>query len=303
MPALLLPCAPPFRFRDVVFSHGWLRLPPFHWDEAAEALSRIERLPDGRLVQLTLRAAPGGVCLDSEAVDSAVPELARRTRWMLALDEDFTSFHTLCRNDPGLRAAAEHGQGRILRSPTVWEDLVKTLFSVNTTWRQTVAMTTNLVSRYGEPFTENLSAFPTPRTIAGADPEELQHVCRVGYRAAPLVRIARAVENGEADLEALKDPALPVEEAEAQLRSLPGIGPYAAANVLMLLGRYDHLPVDSWFRKTVRDGWFGGREVPDRDLIAAFDRYRPYRTLVYRFYDWEGAMRTEVWTSASDPQL
>ena len=94
---------------------------------------------------------------------------------------------------------------------------------------------------------------------------------------------------GRLDLEALKDPSLPTEEVEARLRSLRGIGPYAAANVLMLLGRYDHLPVDSWLRATVRRAWFEGRDVPDRELIAAFEPFRPYRTLAWRFYDWCGA--------------
>jgi 3-methyladenine DNA glycosylase/8-oxoguanine DNA glycosylase len=171
----------------------------------------------------------------------------------------------------------------------VWEDLVKTLFSVNTTWRQTVAMTRNLVTHYGEPYEGSPGSFPSADTMSAADPAELQQICRLGYRAVSLVKIARAVDSGEADLEGLKDPAVSVEAAEARLRALPGIGPYAAANVLMLLGRYDHLPVDSWFRQTVRDGWFGGRDVSEREMVAAFDRYRPYRTLVYRFYDWEGA--------------
>jgi N-glycosylase/DNA lyase len=169
----------------------------------------------------------------------------------------------------------------------VWEDLVKTLFSVNTTWRQTVSMTENLVKSYGQEFEGRPGAFPGPADLAAADPEELQRVCRMGYRAKSLVSIAQAVESGAVDLEALKDTTVSVDDAEAALRSLPGIGPYAAANVLMLLGRYDHLPVDSWFRETVRRGWFGGRDVSEREMVNAFDRFRPYRTLVYRFYNWE----------------
>lgn len=284
----------PFRFKDVVFAHGWLRLLPFQWCEDTGTLSRIESLPSGRLAQLRLREVSSGVLLETDADAVDLPEVERRARWMLALDEDFAEFHALCRHEPGLLAAAEHGQGRILRSPTVWEDVVKTLFSVNTTWRQTISMTRNLVLRYGQPLANRGHAFPFPEAIADADPEELRHVCRVGYRAAPLVRIARAVTTGEVDLEALKQAS--ADEAELRLRALPGIGPYAAANVLMLLGHYDHLPVDSWFRNTVRDAWFEGRNVPDRELIAAFDRFRPYRTLVYRFYDWNGALRTDVWT-------
>lgn len=286
MASLLLPCPRPFRFRDIVFSHGWLYLPPFRWDEGSATLHRIERLPDGGLVELRLREAAGGVLLDAEANPEDLAELARRARWMLALDEDFSVFHVLCAQEAGLADAALHGQGRILRCPTVWEDVVKTLFSVNTTWRQTVNMTLNLVTHHGQPYEGSPGAFPTPSVIAAAHAEELQRVCRLGYRAASLVAIARAVDSGTTDLEALKDPAVSVEEVEDRLRALPGIGPYAAANVLMLLGRYDHLPVDSWFRQTIRDGWFEGRDVPEREMVAAFERFRPFRTLVYRFYKW-----------------
>ena len=288
-----LPVQGPFHFRDVVFSHGWLRLLPFRWDGCSETLSRVEELPGGP-VRLLLRGAPGGVELETDAPAEAVAEAERRVRWMLALDEELGPFHAVCAREPGLRAAAERGQGRILRCPTVWEDLVKTLFSVNTTWAQTITMSDRLVALCG---TETAwgRAFPAPRAVAVLEPALLQAECRVGYRAEPLSLLARTLAEGSLDLEALKDPELPTEEVAARLQALRGIGPYAAANVLMLLGRYDHLPVDSWFRKTVRDGWFEGRPAPDRELVAAFERFRPYRTLVYRFYDWKGAMRTEAW--------
>jgi 3-methyladenine DNA glycosylase/8-oxoguanine DNA glycosylase len=295
MVELNIPCPAPFHFHDVVFSHGWLRLPPYYWEPEAETLSRVERLPSGRLAWLALNGKNGALRLrtDASAEDAAV--LAARVRWLLALDDDLAGFHTLCHDDPGLHQAGGRGQGRILRSSTVWEDLVKTLFSVNTTWRQTIAMTENLVALCGEEGADGRRSFPEPGAVAACEAAELQIKCRVGYRAGPLSLLARAIAEDRLDLEALKDAALTDEEVEARLRSLHGIGPYATANVMLLLGRYDYLPVDSWFRKTVRDGWFDGRTVPDRDLIAPFDRYRPYRALAYYFYDWKGAMRTEVW--------
>lgn len=292
-----LPVPEPFHFRDVVFSHGWLRLLPYRWEEETETLSRVDRLTSGRRVRWEMRADPGGVAVSADAAAESIPELASLARWVLAVEDRLEGFHDLCREEPGLRTAGERGQGRILRCPTVWEDLVKTLFSVNTTWRQTISMTEKLVTLCGEAGTDGEWAFPSPETVAELEPDLLQRECRVGYRAEPLSRLARAVAEGAVDLESLKDPSLPDTEVERRLLALRGIGPYAAANVMMLLARYDHLPVDSWLRKTVRDGWFGGEAVPDREILTRFERFRPYRTLVYRFYDWEGAMRTGVWTN------
>ena len=101
---------------------------------------------------------------------------------------------------------------------------------------------------------------------------------------------------GRLDLERLAEPRLPDEEIAGTLLALRGLGPYAVAHMMMLLGRYDYLPVDTWLRSTVRRAWFDGRAASDREIVAAFERFRPYRSLAFRFYDWEGALRREVWT-------
>jgi N-glycosylase/DNA lyase len=210
---------------------------------------------------------------------------------MFCLDEDLGAFHAFCAGQPGLRRAAERRQGRLLRSPAVFEELIKTLCCVNARWAQSVRMAERLTARYGAPLPSNPErrAFPAPAALAAADPREAQESCRLGYRAARMVAIAREVAEGRLDLEALREPGLPAEEILARLRALPGVGPYAAAHVLSLLGRHEHLPVDSWVRACVRAGWFAGRAVSDREIAAAFDRFHPYQNLVYRLYDWEGA--------------
>jgi 3-methyladenine DNA glycosylase/8-oxoguanine DNA glycosylase len=297
---MLLTSSQPYIFRDVVFAHGWLRLAPFRWEEAAGVLRRIERLPSGRLVELafsgpaaldtwlSVEVAPDGAAALAAADREA---LVARARWIFCLDEDLSAFHDFCAAQPGLRRAAERRQGRLLRSPTVFEELIKTLCCVNARWAQSVRMAERLVEHYGEPLPQDPArrAFPEPAALAATDPAQAQEHCRLGYRAARLVGIARAVAEGRLDLEALRDPALPADEITARLKALPGVGPYAAAHVLSLLGRHQHLPLDSWVRATVRQGWFEGRAASDREVAAAFDRFHPYQNLVYRLYDWDGA--------------
>lgn len=280
-------------FEDVALSHGWLFLPPFSWDAGTRVLTRWERLRSGAVVSLSLTGVEGGVRLRSAVRGADAAELEARARRMLAMGTDLSGFHKLCADVPGLAEAAARRRGRFLRCPTVWEDLVKTLFTVNTTWRQTIGMTARLLELCGPG--EGPHPFPEPHEVAPLEESLLRERCRVGFRAGPLAALARAMADGTLDLEALREPSLPDAEVEARLHALRGIGPYAAANVMMLLGRHDHLPVDSWFRRTVRDGWFGGRDVPDRELTAAFERFRPYRTLVYSFYDWKGADRQDLW--------
>ena len=50
----------PFNFVSAVCSHGWYQLAPLRWDAEAGTLYKTERLGDGRVVGLALRAAPMG---------------------------------------------------------------------------------------------------------------------------------------------------------------------------------------------------------------------------------------------------
>jgi 3-methyladenine DNA glycosylase/8-oxoguanine DNA glycosylase len=56
----------------------------------------------------------------------AAGELVARARHVLALDEDLSDFYELVADDPELRWTAL-GAGRMLRAPSVFEDVIKTI--------------------------------------------------------------------------------------------------------------------------------------------------------------------------------
>jgi 3-methyladenine DNA glycosylase/8-oxoguanine DNA glycosylase len=64
------------------------------------------------------------------------------------------------------------------------------------------------------------------------------------------------------------------------------VGAYAAANLLMILGRYDFLPVDSWALKLVSHEWHGGEPVGAAEVEAAFVDWGAWQGLAYWFWDW-----------------
>ena len=113
-------------------------------------------------------------------------------------------------------------------------------------------------------------------------------VARAGYRAAYLRSLASSVASGELDLEALvEDTDLPDDEVESRLLALPGVGPYAAAHVMMLIGRYSRLVLDSWTRPTYAR--LNGRKAKDTTIERRFRRYGPYAGLAFWLYltrDW-----------------
>jgi 3-methyladenine DNA glycosylase/8-oxoguanine DNA glycosylase len=85
---------------------------------------------------------------------------------------------------------------------------------------------------------------------------------------------------GSIDLEALLDEEIDDEEARKRLLELPGVGPYAAAHVMMLIGRHSRLILDSWTRPTYAR-LNGGRPLKDASIERRFRRYGPYAGLAF----------------------
>jgi N-glycosylase/DNA lyase len=269
-------------------SHGVADLPPNAIDEEARMLTTTLALPRGRARTVRVRAGrPGVARVEGERVgvrDGAA--LAETVRHMLRLDADLSGFYAVALDDPDLDWACA-GAGRMLRSPTVFEDVVKTICTTNCAWSATVRMTTALVEDLGVEAPDGRHAFPSAPAMAAAGEDFYRDVVRAGYRGAYLRSLAASVAEGTLDLEALNDPELPDDEVAERLLALPGCGPYAAAHMMMLLGRYSRLILDSWTRpKYAR---LNGRKAGDRTIERRFRRYRDYAGLAFWLYltrDW-----------------
>ena len=166
---------------------------------------------------------------------------------------------------------------------------MKTICTTNCAWSGTVRMVSALVEHLGEPAAAAAPdgpygrAFPTPAAMAEADLDFYRDVARAGYRGAYLRSLASSVVSGELDLEALGRASreeLPDDDLAARLLALPGVGPYAAAHVMMMLGRYSRLILDSWTRPTYAR-LTGGRAKKDATIERRFRRYGPYAGLAF----------------------
>lgn len=217
------------------------------------------------------------------ASPALVEELVATVRRMLRLDLDLSGFYAAAARDPAL-AWATTGAGRWLRGQTVFEDVVKTICTTNCAWSATERMVGALVRHLGEPaLGSERRAFPTPAAMAAAGETFYREVARAGYRGAYLRRLAADVAEGRVDLEALADaPAheLPDDEIAGRLLELPGVGPYAAAHILMLLGRSSRLVLDSWTRPKYASVT-GGETVTDTEITARFAPYGSWAGLAF----------------------
>jgi 3-methyladenine DNA glycosylase/8-oxoguanine DNA glycosylase len=276
----------PVDLKRTLASHGVADLLPNRLDEQAWTLETTLAL-DGRARTVrVLDGRPGRARV--EVLDGrGGKRLLGIVRHMLRLDEDLSRFYALIAQDAEL-AWVTQGAGRMLRSPTVFEDVVKTVCTTNCAWSGTVRMVTALVEQLGIEGRHGRT-FPSPEAMAEAPAEFYTDVARAGYRGPYLLAIARGVADGTLDLEELDGRSdLPDDEVAERLLALPGVGPYAAAHVMMLLGRYGRLILDSWTRPTYAR-LARRKTVKDTTIERRFRRYKDFAGLAFWLYltrDW-----------------
>jgi 3-methyladenine DNA glycosylase/8-oxoguanine DNA glycosylase len=264
-------------------SHGLVDLPPTRIDAETRSLEATVRVRGARPRTIVLSEGAAGRALLHAVGPRPGARLARNlagaAAHLLRLDEDLSGFYAIAAADPAL-AWATRGAGRIVRSATVFEDVVKTICTTNCAWSATERMVGALVSNLGDEAPGGRRAFPTPAAMAVAGEAFYRDVVRAGYRGRYLLELATSCADGGLDLEALNDSELSDDEVEQRLLALPGVGPYAAAHAMMMLGRYSRLILDSWTRpKYARLN--GGKPVKDATIVRRFRRYGRWAGLAF----------------------
>ena len=311
---LTLPVPRDFELFSAVCSYGHFLLAPTRWDKGKQQLHRVLRDGSGRIVccrvvqQRSQRAAtvrerthnggkhkrkgplpygrgsfrgnPLTIHCDRTLHRKHHVLIKQKVVRMLRVDSDLCGWYALC------PAAKKRGFGRLFRGENLFEDIVKTITSCNVTWPNTINMNAQLVEHVGS------GGFPTPEQVADFGESRLKNVCRVGYRAGRIVRLARGVLDGSIDLDWFEQPERTSDECYDAALKLYGIGPYAAANILMLLGHYDKLAIDTeTYRHYCKT--HGVRRPKDplklhKRIEKHYGQFAPYAFLAYWFELWQG---------------
>ncbi|MBM3126970.1 MAG: DNA-3-methyladenine glycosylase 2 family protein [Chloroflexi bacterium] len=290
MTHLSLPTTPDFDFPSTITSHGWVVLLPNVYDKETYSFSRIEALPGGQAARLTVSSiTQNQVKITVESPDELLPSdkkhIKQKVRHMLRLDEDYTDFYVQCQAKGAVWAGLACGQGRMLRSPSLFEDLVKVICTTNIQWGGTKRMVRELVDAYGTPFTPQpeLKAFPAPQAIASDSLDAFKGKVNLGYRAAYIHELSVRVADGSLDLSELADDTAPTAEIRKKLKGIKGIGDYAATSMLMLLGRYDEIPTDTVFRDHMRKNHAAEGDFDLKQALAVYEDWGCWKALAYWF--------------------
>ncbi|HTK82307.1 MAG TPA: hypothetical protein VL633_08465 [Bacteroidota bacterium] len=280
---LNIPVPLEFNFLRTVYSHGWCSLPPFSVDKEAGQIHAILPLKSRKIISLQMRSGGAKKIVletDTPLNASEQEEVAGTVRSCFRLEEKFSEFYAEAMKYPRFRWIPESGSGRMLRAPTVFEDLVKMICTTNCSWALTEIMVANLCTELGEPG-GNGKTFPSPEAVADCTEKFLRKKIHAGYRAPYLLELSKRIVNKNVDLEAWRDSSAPTTELFDEVRSVKGVGPYAAGNILKLLGRYDYLGIDSWCRKQFFELHKGGRTVSDRTIGKFYEPFGKWKGLFF----------------------
>lgn len=246
-PTIFLETPPHFSFRHTVYSHGWSELRPFELDDDNWKL-RYVFAGSGKPVGGVISESDGGLRIEVEGKRFDEAKLLRDVRHILRLDDPLHDFYEMTDAEERLRWVSASNAGRLLRSPTVFEDLVKTLCTTNCSWALTKNMVNNLVETLGQSGVGGVRAFPKAEALASVSEKFYRDEIRAGYRSPYFLELAEKVAAGTIDPESWLTSDLPTSELKKEIKSIKGFGDYAADNLLKLLGRYDGLALDSWLR-------------------------------------------------------
>lgn len=216
---------------------GWHWFTPFEvWKDGTIRTGFWFRLTSGEKIPVGIRAHQAGTQIVVTAYASrpldaeSFRKLRRRMVTALGADEDIRPLYTLMKKDPVLSTLVKrlHGLHEAWGSD-IFPSLTLAVLLQMAPIKRSQDMWNCLIINYGDAIRfdgVSLLLWPREEVIAGQRPEDLAGLCKLGYRAKNLVRLARQLLPGFPEIEELA--ALPAEESKARLMELFGIGEYSA---------------------------------------------------------------------------
>ena len=273
-----------FNFRSLLYSHGWSDLEPLKVSDDDKELRMVISFSSTKhaVVRISVQHSKIQIAVESKTSlkNGEEPVLKNIIRSMFRLDDSLNEFYSLCKKEKHLQWIPAIDGGRMLRSATVFEDIVKMICTTNCSWALTKIIINNLTTKLGSHIGNEIYSFPTPEAIASKTEKWMRKETSSGYRASFLLELSKRVASGRLSVEHLRTESMTTEELYKFLRSIKGIGHYAAGNLLKLLGHYDYLGIDSWIRSRFCEIHRNGRKVSDKKIEKHYAHYGKWRGLV-----------------------
>ena len=167
------------------------------------------------------------------------------------LNRDYDSILECYKKDKYLSKAIDAFYGIRVMNQEPWEALCSFIISQNNNIPRIKGIINRLCKSYGNKLPNGEYTFPSAETLAKLEPEDLAPI-RAGFRNKYIIDAAKKVASGEIDLEAIKK--LPLDNAEAKLLKIKGVGPKVAQCALLYgCEQVDAFPIDVWVKRIMAE--------------------------------------------------
>jgi DNA-3-methyladenine glycosylase II len=208
-------------------------------------------------------------------------DVTRIVERALKTQEDLTEFYKLAKKDKILSAVVKDLYGmHTVGWPELFPALILAVTLQMAPMTRSNQMMEQLIANFGDhaSFDEKtMKYWPSAETIAASTVEELKAKAKLGYRAANLKAIAKALKQDFPTMDELW--LMKPEEAKNKLLTLRGIGEYSAELVMPRMG----FPLDVWSAKIFHVLFFGKEPENPRQSIPDLKQ-----TAEERWGKWKG---------------
>ena len=166
------------------------------------------------------------------------------------LDRDYKKICETLSGDELVKSAIEEYYGIRILNQEPWEALCSFVISQQNNIKRIKQIIDRLCRKFGTDLGNGFFTFPSAKVLAQYSESDLADL-GLGYRAEYIEKLAKAVANGEIDLDYIA--SLPTEQARNELKKIRGVG-NKVANCAMLFSMkfYDCVPVDTWINKAMK---------------------------------------------------
>jgi DNA-3-methyladenine glycosylase II len=229
-------------------------------------------------VGVALREAANGDIHGEVSGAGDVDVVKAQAARILSLDHDANDFMQLGEREPAIGSIQRTFPGfRPVCFASPYEAAVWGILAQRIAMKQAAAMRSKLAAAHGETVVvagQAMQAFPSPEALLGA--ERSPFVAEEKWDR--LRGVALAALDGKLDPNRLR--ALPVDDALAELGQLRGVGGWTAGHILLRGCGTADVPTlaEPRVRRAAAFAYGLPRDPTDRELVALFDRWRPWRT-------------------------
>ncbi|MFC1588040.1 hypothetical protein ACFL54_07010 [Planctomycetota bacterium] len=265
--------------RSIILSHGWYTLKPFQANSHPPSITVAYSLPTSSGV-LTINGGKSK-CF-SEITSSNKKEGRLILSNILSLDISKPLHNEKVCNTKKWNWIKERKLGRMLRSPTLFEDCFKAICATNTTWKRTVGMVASTIAKYGENIGET-KAFPLPKILLRINEKDLKTNTSCGFRARYFKHLCKIASQNEDIFLYDGWKSLSSSAFLTLLNQIKGIGPVSVGYISRLYGKPCGYAIDSYVIRRCRDLWKISRSEIEQFAIKRYKRFGEQSPLAFWF--------------------